>query len=61
MIIWMEVTKDEYELPIFIADNLDELAKKSGTSSNCISSTISHFNKGTLKKSKFKKVVIDDE
>lgn len=34
--LWLEVTKDEYEFPIYIADTAEELAKltgvKSGTS-----------------------------
>ena len=44
--IWMEVTRDEYELPVRIADSVEELAEMCGTSTNTIRSNISHCEEG---------------
>lgn len=45
MFIWMQVTKDKYELPVCIADSAEELAKMCGTTANSIKSSISHSKK----------------
>lgn len=45
MIIWMEVTKDEYELPIAVADTAQELAKMCGTTANNVMSSASHHKR----------------
>ena len=42
MIVWMQVTKDEYELPVAIADSCVELSKIVGKTANNISSSINH-------------------
>jgi CYTH domain-containing protein len=59
--IWMEVTRDEYELPVKIADSVEELAEMCGTSTNTIRSTISHWKKGRLKTCVYRKVEIEEE
>ena len=59
--IWMEVTRDEYELPVKIADSVEELAEMCGTSTNTIRSTISHRKKGRLKTCVYRKVEIEEE
>ena len=61
MTIWMKVTKDEYELPVAVADSPMELARILGISSNTINSSISHVKTGKIKTSVFKKVEVDDE
>lgn len=60
--VYMEVTKDKYELPVAIADTISELSQITGASNNTISSTISHgkYNKDKYKHSKFIKVVFED-
>jgi hypothetical protein len=55
----MEVTKDEYELPVAVASSPSELARMRGVNPNVISSTISHAKK--LKRPKYYKVEIHDE
>ena len=41
MIVYMKVTRDEYELPIAIADTVGELARMTGASKETIFSNIS--------------------
>lgn len=38
MTLWMEVTMDDLELPVIVADSLRELARKAGKSPNNIAS-----------------------
>ena len=49
MKIYMYVTKDEYELPIAVADTPRELARMLGTTANTVKSSISHHHPGWLK------------
>lgn len=62
--VYMEVSKDEYELPIAIADTLSELSAITGETKNNINSSICHGNskkgKGKNSYSRFVKVVFDD-
>jgi len=60
MVVYIEVTKDKYELPVVVADSVNELARLCDTSVNNIYSRISHEEAGRYK-SKYKKVYIDDE
>lgn len=60
MVLYLEVTMDAYELPVAVADSVKELAEICHTSTNTISSCISHEKaKGT--RSRYKKVVIEEE
>ncbi len=43
--IWMQVTKDRFELPICIADTAKELAEKCHTTEDSIHSAIYHAEK----------------
>ena len=52
--LYLVVTKDEYELPMFVGD-LHELARYLGRTENSIKSNISHGNWGNIRK------VDDDE
>ena len=38
--IWMQVSKDEIELPLVVADTAEELARKTGKKANTIASAI---------------------
>ena len=42
MTVYMEVTKDKYELPVAIADSCNELARIRNVNPNTISSMIYH-------------------
>ena len=60
MKVYMEVTKDKYELPVAIADSVKELARIRNVSANYISSRICHC-KTNGHRSKYVRVVIEDE
>ena len=49
MKVYMKVTKDEYELPLAIADSLKELSLLTGTKISVIKSSISHGYLGWCK------------
>lgn len=55
MVVWMEVTKDKYELPVAIADSAVESASIVNKTVNNIRSSASH-GYGT-----YVRVVIEDE
>jgi ribosomal protein L7Ae-like RNA K-turn-binding protein len=59
--IYMEVTQDEYELPIRIADSRSQLARMCGVSKAAVSVAISHWKNGDVKRSRFVMVEVDDE
>lgn len=59
--IWIEVTQDEYELPVAVADTARELAEIVGTTTNNIISQCSHRRKGRLKSSRFRMIEIEEE
>lgn len=61
MKIWMEITKDEYELPIVVADSRKELAEMVGVEPSYISSHIGHYKRGRLKKPRFIVVEIEED
>ena len=44
--LYIYATKDEYELPLIIAESAEELAQKLGTTKNVVLSCISHKRKG---------------
>lgn len=61
MNIWMCVSNDEYELPEIIADTAKQLAIMCNTSENNIRSCVSKYEKGVLKWTRFRKVVVEEE
>lgn len=62
--LYMAVTNDEYELPVFITDNVTDLATLLGAKSKTITEVISRGSDNRKKKRKkkylYKKVVVDD-
>lgn len=58
MVVYMEVTKDKFELPVAVADTIAELARITGTRANTISSSMSHARENGWK-SKYIEVEID--
>lgn len=58
MIVWMEVSKDKYELPILIANTGRELAKLSGAN---YENVVRSANRKPKKHSRFIKVEIEDD
>ena len=61
MKIYMGVTPDKYELPMFVADSLKELAKMSGFDYDSIRHRISKKSSGRNHGIKFIKVIIGEE
>lgn len=56
MYLWMEVTNDEYELPIAIADTAKELAEMRGVDRTTIAKSI----KRKEEKSRFKRIMVEE-
>lgn len=59
MTVWMYVTMDKYELPIYVADRAKELAQLVGTKTKHIHSAIWHAEQRNGR-CKYVKVNIDD-
>ena len=60
-VIWMEVTRDKYELPIVIADDAKELARITGADVRVIYSSASHYKRGDISKTRFHRIEIPEE
>lgn len=61
MKLYMGVTPDKYELPLYIADSLKELSKMNGFDYDSICHRISKRSSGRNKGVKFIKIIIDEE
>ena len=61
MTLWMCVTDDELELPIIVADTVQELASLVETTPGNIYSSYAKYKKGVRKTSKYRKVVIEED
>lgn len=49
MTLYMAVTPDEYELPIFVESNIEKLSKLTGSHPSSIRSMASRNNRGLIK------------
>lgn len=58
--LYMEVTRDQYQLPIKIYDNPRMIADDYGISINTVYSRISKAESGLIKYPQFVKVVIEE-
>ena len=56
---YMLITTDKYELPLAVADTVQELANILGENKNNIESCISHNRRGVSKRSKYIKVELE--
>lgn len=61
MNIYMQVTNDQYELPLVVADSIGELARMTGHSKNTVASAISHGKKWKRGRSQWLKVTIEED
>lgn len=57
--LYLLVTEDEYELPIAVCDSIKELANTIGVNQNAITSCLCKYRKGKIKKSKYRKVLVE--
>lgn len=58
--VYMAVTSDKYELPIYVGSTARELAEHFGVSINNVYSSISHKSTGRYRGYKFVKVKVKD-
>lgn len=61
MKLYIMVTNDVYELPLAVADSINELAKLAGVKPNSIASALSRVKHGVLAWSKYKCVDFGDD
>ena len=59
--VYMKVTDDEYELPVAVANSVEELARILNVKPDTISGCISRYNRGLANHSAYRKVEIDDD
>ena len=59
--VWMQITHDEFELPVAVANTAQELADIVGTTKNNVQSATAHVRRGRNKWSRFIRVQVDDD
>ena len=59
-VLWLEVTKDKYELPLAVADTQSELAKMRGTTKEKIRTSYSKYKLGIAKSCKYRRVEVEE-
>lgn len=60
-VIWMEVTDDEYELPLAVANSATQLADMIGVRRNGIFEAMSKYKAGQQKTCRYRKVILEDD
>ena len=60
MTVYMEVTKDKYELPLALADSARELSRMTGATKSTIYKSVSRIKTGKHKQGRFVKVEFED-
>lgn len=60
MRVYVMVTNDRYELPVYVADSPAEMAEATGCNPKTVYQMVSRYNAGTIKKSRFISVEIED-
>lgn len=56
--LWLEVTQDEYELPLAVAGNQHELSRMVGVPVSTIRETHSKWLHGKMKTCRYRRVVV---
>lgn len=59
--LWLAVTADKYEFPIFIEDTAQKLAEKLGITNSTVVASVTRNKSGKNKGRKIIKVVIDED
>lgn len=59
--LYMAVTPDKYQLPLAVADTVQQLARMVGVTTNSIYSAISHGEARNWKKRRYVRIRIDEE
>lgn len=58
--LYIKVTRDKYELPLFVADTAREMAEHEGNTENTIYSSISHYERNGIG-TPYRRVYIEEE
>ena len=61
MTVWMEITLDEYELPVAVADTSFELSRMRGFEKRKVLKDMWRWKNGKMPNCRYRKVEIDDE
>lgn len=61
MVLYMETTKDKYQLPVAVADSIKELSLITGVAYNSIASSISHEKRSKKKSNRFHRIEVEDD
>lgn len=59
--LWMEVTLDEYELPVAVADTATQLSRMRGHCSHKVTDDYYKYTHGKMDRCRYRKVEIDEE
>lgn len=59
MKLWLKVTNDKYELPIYVCDTAKELAELCGVKTNSLYSNIGKYKAGKLASCRYRVVEIE--
>lgn len=59
--LYMEITQDQYALPVCVCDTVAELARKTGLTQNNIKSQISKGNAGRYRFPRFVSILLESE
>lgn len=60
MNLYLEITKDKFELPLAVAESVEELAKLRNVSPWTIYRSLSNTNVGKTNKSKYLKIKVEE-
>ena len=61
MKIYMKITNDEYELPEYVADSMEELARILGVTAGSIRTEMRRYRLGIAKHSRYAVVEMEEE
>ena len=60
-VIWMEVTNDEYDLPLAFANCATQLADMVGVKRNAVFEAVSKWKAGKTKTCRYRRVVLEED
>lgn len=60
MTLYIEVTNDEYELPVAVAESARELAEMRGVAKHTVLSALCKYRKGITQKCKYMKIEVSE-
>lgn len=60
-VVYMKVTNDKYELPIYVCDSINELSKKTNVKQSSLRMAIYQSKKSKNKKCIYQQVRLEDE